>query len=85
MPHSICHPPQLDDLAEGEAGELGRCCARLAHLQAIGLPRKDALLEWNRLRLDRLLVDHLLRRGYLTTALQLANDSGIEVLSSSHK
>ena len=49
-------------------------------LQEIGLPRKDALLEWNRRRLDRLLVDHLLRRGYLASALHLARDSSIQVL-----
>jgi hypothetical protein len=48
--------------------------------QEIGLPRKDALLDWNRRRLDRLLVDHLLRRGYLTSALHLARDSNIQVL-----
>lgn len=65
------------------------CCALLlpanSHrgrtLQEIGLPRKDALLEWNRRRLDRLLVDHLLRRGYLTSALHLARDSSIQVLA----
>lgn len=73
---------QLGDLAGAEAAELGRCRARLGHLLAIGLPRKDALLEWNRRRLDRLLVDHLLRRGYLTTALQLAQESGIQVRSA---
>lgn len=49
-------------------------------LQEIGLPRKDALLEWNRRRLDRLLVDHLLRRGYLASALHLTRDSSIQVL-----
>lgn len=76
----MCTASQLDDLAGVEAAELGRCCARLAHLLDIGLPRKDALLDWNRRRLDRLLVDHLLRRGYLATALQLAQESGIEVL-----
>lgn len=75
---------KLHDLADAEAAELGRCRARLSHLLAIGLPRKDALLEWNRRRLDRLLVDHLLRRGYLTTALQLAQESGIQELVDSH-
>ena len=56
------------------SAECGQC------LQEIGLPRKDALLEWNRRRLDRLLVDHLLRRGYLASALHLARDSNIQVL-----
>ncbi len=65
-----------------EAAELGRCRARLQHLLAIGLPAKNALLDWNRRRLDRLLVDHLLRRGYLNTALQLAEESGIQVPAS---
>jgi len=77
----VQNPVQLDDLADVEAAELGRCRARLQHLLAIGLPAKNALLDWNRRRLDRLLVDHLLRRGYLNTALQLAEESGIQVSS----
>jgi macrophage erythroblast attacher len=75
---------KLDELDAVEVAELRRCTARLAHLQEIGLPRKDALLEWNRRRLNRLLVDHLLRRGYLASALHLARDSSIQELVDAH-
>lgn len=34
--------------------------------------------EWSRVRLDRLLVDHMLRSGYTESAKQLAKEKGIE-------
>lgn len=36
--------------------------------------------EWSRIRLDRLLVDYLLRTGYVRTASQLATAQGIDEL-----
>lgn len=36
--------------------------------------------EWSRVRLDRLLVDHMLRSGYIESARQLAREKGIEDL-----
>lgn len=36
--------------------------------------------EWSRVRLDRLLVDHMLRSGYTESAKQLAKEKGIEEL-----
>jgi macrophage erythroblast attacher len=36
--------------------------------------------EWSRIRLDRLLVDYLLRMGYTGSARQLAEEKGIEAL-----
>jgi macrophage erythroblast attacher len=36
--------------------------------------------EWSRTRLDRLLVDYLLRNGYKDSALALAKEKGIEDL-----
>lgn len=36
--------------------------------------------QWSRVRLDRLLVDHMLRSGYSESAKQLAAERGIEDL-----
>lgn len=36
--------------------------------------------QWSRVRLDRLLVDHMLRSGYLESAKQLARERGVEEL-----
>ncbi|RAL08375.1 FYV10 family protein [Aspergillus homomorphus CBS 101889] len=36
--------------------------------------------QWSRVRLDRLIVDHMLRSGYLESAQQLAHEKGIEGL-----
>jgi len=38
--------------------------------------------EWSRVRLDRLLVDFLLRHGYVESAKKLANEKHIEGLVS---
>lgn len=57
--------------------------ARLAHLQALySIPSLADVKydEWSRLRLDRLLVDYLLRAGYGESAAALAREKGIEEL-----
>lgn len=36
--------------------------------------------EWSRVRLDRLLVDHMLRSGFIESAKQLSREKGIEDL-----
>ncbi len=62
-----------------EEAELRRCQVRLQSLAAMGVPQRGGVLPWNRARLDRLLADHLLRRGHLATAALLARDTGIQV------
>lgn len=57
--------------------------ARLQHLQ--NLHEIPSLVDvkydrWSRVRLDRLLVDYLLRMGYTDSAKQLAQEKGIEDL-----
>jgi macrophage erythroblast attacher len=37
------------------------------------------MIVWKKKRLDRMLVDHLLRAGYYDTASRLATDAQIEV------
>ena len=64
-----------------EEADAQRCCVRLEHLAALGTPLKDHAIDWNRRRMDRLLVDHLLRCGYMTTAMELAREAGIEARS----
>lgn len=55
---------------------------RIAHLQDLySIPSlvDEGYDRWSRTRLDRLLVDFLLRSGYGESARQLAQEKGIEV------
>ena len=76
--HLSAFASQLDELSVAEEADAQRCCVRLEHLAALGTPLKDHAIDWNRRRMDRLLVDHLLRCGYMTTAMELAREAGIE-------
>lgn len=73
------HLLQLDEANLAEQNDSLRCQARLQHLQQAGLPPKDGVISWNRNRLDRLLVDHLLHCGFYQTATCLTTDSDIHV------
>ena len=56
---------------------------RIQHLQDLyNIPSLTDVKydEWSRIRLDRLLVDYLLRSGYIESAKALAKDKGIEEL-----
>ncbi len=74
---------QLDELSAAEEADAQRCRARLEHLAALGTPLKDHAIDWNRRRMDRLLVEHLLRCGHMATALELAREAGIEARPAS--
>ncbi len=66
---------------EGEA-ESGRLCkARVDHLKsyASGEQTEGMKRAWQKLRMDRMLVDHFLRAGHYSAALRLAESSGIQV------
>ena len=63
-----------------EEAEARRCRARLEHLAELGLPQKGAATLWNDARMDRILADYMLRRGYHRSALQLGSERQIEVL-----
>lgn len=57
--------------------------ARVQHLQDLHeIPSLADVKydEWSKIRLDRMLVDHLLRQGYTASAQQLAKEKGIEDL-----
>lgn len=76
---------KLGEVTLSEAGDAQRCQVRLEHLALhAGAPAKDAAIPWTKSRLDRLLVDHLLRSGYQGSAAQLAKEAGIEELVDLH-
>jgi len=75
---------KLGDVGKSEKAEAQRCKARLEHLKTIGVPGKSKIIAWNKQRLDRILVDHLLRQGHQQTATHLAKEAGIEDLVDAH-
>lgn len=73
---------KLGSLHEDEQTLLEHSRKRIAHLQDLyNIPSlvDKAYDKWSRTRLDRLLVDFLLRAGYGETARQLAQGKKIEV------
>lgn len=70
---------QLEESSQEEHADAVRCQARLQHLQKLGGPAKDEVIDWNRKRLDRLLVDHLLHSGHYKSAEALSSESHIKV------
>ncbi|KAF4123183.1 macrophage erythroblast attacher [Geosmithia morbida] len=69
--------------AEEESRLHDQAEARVAHLDRLYSHRSvdDVGYEsWNRLRLDRLLTDYMLRKGYYASARQLASERSMEPL-----
>ncbi|XP_060004915.1 E3 ubiquitin-protein transferase MAEA isoform X2 [Lagenorhynchus albirostris] len=64
--------------AEGESAKL--CKRRIEHLKEHSSDQPAAASVWKRKRMDRMMVEHLLRCGYYNTAVKLARQSGIEDL-----
>ena len=74
---------KMETLQEEEKKIQTQSRKRIQHLET--LHRISSLADvkydqWSRVRLDRLLVDHLLRSGYSESAKQLAQERGIEDL-----
>lgn len=74
---------KLEGLCEEEKGVHRQQKARIEHLKELheiaGLA--DVKYDnWSRVRLDRLLVDYLLREGYVESAKALAHEKGIDDL-----
>lgn len=69
-------------LNEQEAAQV--CKKRLDHLKGmIEFPKSGSAINvWKRKRIDRLLVDHLLRDGHYETAAKLSEQSGLENLTN---
>ena len=70
---------QLDESNKCEQLEVQRSKARLDHLEMLQLGGKEIQSKWNNIRVDRILVDYMLRSSYYDTALKLAESSGIQV------
>uniref|UniRef100_A0AAY4EZA7 E3 ubiquitin-protein transferase MAEA n=1 Tax=Denticeps clupeoides TaxID=299321 RepID=A0AAY4EZA7_9TELE len=64
--------------AEGESAKL--CKRRIEHLKEHCGEQVASVGVWKRKRMDRMMVEHLLRCGYYNTAVKLAQQSGIEDL-----
>ncbi|PVH82272.1 macrophage erythroblast attacher protein-like protein [Cadophora sp. DSE1049] len=74
---------KLASCAEEEARLHQQSASRIRHLgELYGMQSLDDVKyeEWSRTRLDRLLVDYLLRNGYKESAGALAREKGIEDL-----
>ncbi|XP_073471085.1 E3 ubiquitin-protein transferase MAEA-like [Aquarana catesbeiana] len=63
--------------AEDESAKL--CKRRIEHLKEHSSDQAAAVNMWKKKRMDRMMVEHLLRCGYYNTAVKLARQSGIEV------
>ncbi|KAG7673646.1 putative Protein MAEA-like protein [Nannochloris sp. 'desiccata'] len=75
---------KLDDASVTERDDAQRCRARLDYLQALGRPARDAHIDWNRHRIDRILVDYMLRFGYLDAAAKLVKHGSLANLTDLH-
>ena len=72
----------MTDIKSEESLYVSRSRQRLEHLNGltkIPTANSDAYTRWSRVRLDRILVDYMLREGFNETAGQLAREEGIEV------
>lgn len=75
---------KLDAASAAEREDAQRCCTRLEHLKELGHPQRDGNIEWNRSRINRLLVDHMLRGGNLKSAEDLVRRAGLGELTDLH-
>ncbi|XP_064420443.1 E3 ubiquitin-protein transferase MAEA isoform X1 [Latimeria chalumnae] len=66
--------------AEDESAKL--CKRRIEHLKEHSSDQPAAGNMWKKKRMDRMMVEHLLRCGYYNTAVKLAKQSGIELLAA---
>ncbi|PGH05960.1 protein FYV10 [Helicocarpus griseus UAMH5409] len=74
---------KMQTLQDEEKHILTQSRKRIQHLEDLyGIPSLADVKyeEWSRVRLNRLLVDHMLRCGYAESARQLAEEKGIEDL-----
>jgi len=73
---------KLNDTKVEETMYVSRSKQRLSHLNElthIPSANSEAYTQWSRVRLDRILVDYMLREGFSETALHLAKAESIEV------
>ncbi|KAF3433812.1 hypothetical protein FNV43_RR24915 [Rhamnella rubrinervis] len=66
---------KLEEGSRVEHLQAQRCRARLDHLESADA---ENLAEWNSMRLNRILVDYMLRMSYYDTAVKLAESSNMQ-------
>ncbi|XP_024383272.1 protein MAEA homolog [Physcomitrium patens] len=72
---------KLDESNKGEQVQVQRCRARIDHLSMLqGENGKENELQWNNTRVQRILVDYMLRNSYYDTAFRLAEMKNIQEL-----
>eukprot|EP00249_Psilotum_nudum_P007998 c20969_g1_i1 orf=314-1543(+) len=71
---------KLDESTKTEQMEVQRSRARLDHLQMLDVGGKESQQRWNNIRVDRILVDYMLRSSYYETAMKLAESSNMQDL-----
>lgn len=74
---------KMENLQEEEKKVQDQSKKRIQHLESLHeIPNLTDVKynQWSRTRLDRLMVDHMLRSGYSESAKQLAQDKGVEDL-----
>jgi hypothetical protein len=68
----------LEEIDAEEEKQLHVIRARLSHLQSASDPTAER--RFNGVRLNRILVDYMLREGYHDSAKTMANSTGINVI-----
>ena len=68
---------KLEEGSKTENLQAQRCRARLDHLESADV---ENLSEWNNVRLNRILVDYMLRMSYYDTAAKMAESQNIQVV-----
>jgi macrophage erythroblast attacher len=71
---------KLEDISKDEENLLDVMNARLHHMQDFNEHDEKARTRWHKIKLDRILIDYLLREGLYDTAIMFAKDSKIESL-----
>ncbi|XP_050155257.1 protein MAEA homolog isoform X3 [Malus sylvestris] len=66
---------KLEEGSKTEHLQAQRCRARLDHLESADV---ESLSEWNNTRVNRILVDYMLRMSYYDTAVKLAESRNIQ-------
>ena len=78
-PHCSNAMMQADESILDEMQAAHVCKRRIEHLKENETLSPAVANQWQKKRLDRMLVEYFLRSGYYTSAIKLAHQSGIEV------
>lgn len=71
---------KLDESNKAEQDQAQRCRTRIEHLGLMDVGLKEDPQRWNKMRLDRLLIDYMLRSSYYQSALKLAEQTQLQDL-----